>query len=190
LNHTLSRKVEGEKKRKEGKREEKKNKVMSTVRASSTARRRPRRNTKAEPLEIVDPKTFVWPERSRKNFVQLVALQCLLNPIPARRPVQPVDQTADSREKRGGYKSRLPPKVERDLTEHFAFLVAAGAGGTACCVEEEYVIDVGSTLRFRVAMNDGVPQWILDGLRGVCAEISKLANGGKELFFFPSSKLP
>ncbi|KAG0639300.1 hypothetical protein HOY80DRAFT_97261 [Tuber brumale] len=154
---------------------------MSTVRGNSvranSVRHRPRRNTRAEPLEIVDPNTFVWPERSRKNFVQLVALQCLLNPTPQRQIVQPVDQNADSREKRGGYRSMLPQKVERDLTEHFAFLVAAGAGDTACCVEEEYVIDVGSTLRFRVAMKEGVSQWILDGLRGVCSEISKLARG-------------
>ncbi|PWW72609.1 hypothetical protein C7212DRAFT_301426 [Tuber magnatum] len=149
---------------------------MSTLRTNS-ARRRPGRYIKAEPLEIVHPNTFVWPERSRKNFVQLVALQCLLNPTPPRQPVQPVHQNADSREKRGGYRSMLPPKVERDLTEHFAFLVAAGAGDTACCVEEEYVIDVGSTLRFRVAMKEGVSQWILDGLLGVCSEVSKLARG-------------
>lgn len=146
---------------------------------ANSVRRRPRRNTRAEPLEIVDPNTFVWPERSRKNFVQLVALQTLLNPTPPRQIVQPVDQNADSREKRGGYRSMLPPKVERDLTEHFAFLVAAGAGDTACCIEEEYVIDIGSTLRFRVAMKEGVSQWILDGLRGVCSEVSKLARGGK-----------
>ncbi|CUS11289.1 unnamed protein product [Tuber aestivum] len=154
---------------------------MSTVRGNSvrasSARRRPGRNTRAEPLEIVDPNTFVWPERSRKKFVQLVALQCLLNPTPPRQIAQPVHQNADSREKRGGYQSMLPPKVERDLTEHFAFLVAAGAGDTACCVEEEYVIDVGSTLRFRVAMKEGVSQWILDGLRGVCNEVSRLARG-------------
>ncbi|KAH0610952.1 uncharacterized protein H6S33_011379 [Morchella sextelata] len=133
-------------------------------------RRRSRASSRPSPVELevpADPNTFTWPERSRKKFVQLVALQCLVSPAPItnEHPIALELPEAAGRRK-------LPHKTEREIADHFAFLAAGDGSGAACCIEEGE-----GRLRFRLAMNEGVPEGVLEGLRNVLREVRRVANG-------------
>lgn len=143
-----------------------------------SVRRRSRASSRPSPVEIevpADPNTFTWPDRSRKKFVTLVALQCLVTPAPITNE-HPINlETANRSQKR-----KLPPKTEREIADHFAFLAAGDGSGAACCIEE---VDV--SVRFRLAMNEGVSATVLEGLKGVLREVRKVATGGRALLTLP-----
>lgn len=105
----------------------------------------------------------------------LVALQCLVNPAPITTE-HPIDLETPGR----GQNRKLPPKIEREIADHFAFLAAGDGSGAACCIEEVEV-----SVRFRLAMNEGVPVAVLEGLRGVLREVRKVATGGRTLLTLP-----
>lgn len=143
-------------------------------------RRRSRASSRPSPMELevpADPNTFTWPERSRKKFVQLVALQCLVTPAPitTEHPI-----TLEAPEYDTTRRNKLPHKTEREIADHFAFLAAGDGSGAACCIEEEG--EQGS-VRFRLAMNEGVPVGVLEGLRAVLREVRKVASGGRVYLF-------
>lgn len=103
--------------------------------------------------------------------MQLVALQCLVTPAPITHE-HPITLEAPTR----GQKRKLPQKTEREIADHFAFLAAGDGSGAACCIEEN-----DNSMRFRLAMNEGVPVPVLEGLKGVLREVRKVAIGGRAL---------
>lgn len=145
-------------------------------------RRRSRASSRPSPMELevpADPNTFTWPERSRKRFVQLVALQCLVTPAPITTEHTIALEAPDHDARRS---KTLPQKTEREIADHFAFLAAGDGSGAACCIEEEQG-EQGS-IRFRLAMNEGVPAGVLEGLRAVLREVRKAASGGRAYLSF------
>jgi len=80
----------------------------------------------------------------------------------------------------------LSGKTEREVADNIAFLAAADPGPeyvAAACVEEKK----GGGIVFRLAMNEGVlnegvPRRVVDGLRGICAELEAAAANGERIF--------
>ncbi|KAA8911297.1 hypothetical protein FN846DRAFT_449073 [Sphaerosporella brunnea] len=165
----------------------------STVPPNAPSSSPPRRTLSARkaqpPREPADPRmdnVFSWSASSRTRFVELAALQSLVSRTPSDPAAQASklkswEHDADKHAAAGW--RVLPSKVERDTADNFAFLAAADAGAefvSAVCVEERSA----GGLAFRLAMNEGamnegVPQRIVDGLNRLCKTLENAAaNGG------------
>lgn len=118
---------------------------------------------------------FSWSPEGRTRFIELVALQSVLSKVPIELEHRHADRETATSESNWRL---LPPKVEREVADHFAFLAATESGSefvSAACIEER----PNGGIIFRLAMNEAVPRRILDEVRGFCEVLQRIATGGE-----------